>query len=117
MTVTAIVEKLRLPDASFSGEVLRPGDPGYDEARSAHNGAIDKRPALMLRCRNTADVVAALAVGRDSGLEIAIRGGGHSIAGRSATDGGVLIDLGLMKGIVVNPTTRTVRVQGGGTWR
>jgi len=117
MTLTAIVEMLRLPDASFSGEVLRPGDPGYDEARSAHNGAIDKRPALILRCRSTADVVAALAVGRESGLEIAIRGGGHSIAGRSATDGGVLIDLGLMKGIVVNPTTRTVRVQGGVTWR
>lgn len=117
MTVTAIVEMLRLPDASFSGQVLRPGDPGYDEARSAHNGAIDKRPALILRCRSTADVVAALAVGRESGLEIAIRGGGHSIAGRSATDGGVLIDLGLMKGIVVNPTTRTVRVQGGVTWR
>jgi len=117
MTGTAIVEMLRLPDASFSGEVLRPGDPGYDEARSAHNGAIDKRPALILRCRSTADVVAALAVGRESGLEIAIRGGGHSIAGRSATAGGVLIDLGLMKGIVVNPTTRTVRVQGGVTWR
>ena len=117
MTDTAIVEELRIPDASFTGEVRRPGDAGYDESRQAHNGAIDKRPALILRCRSTADIVAALAVGRESGLEIAIRGGGHSIAGRSATDGGVLIDLGSMKGIVVNPTTRTVRVQGGATWR
>ena len=117
MTDTAIVEDVRLPDASFTGEVLRPGDPGYDEARRVHNGAIDRRPALILRCRSTADVVAALAAGRESGLELAIRGGGHSIAGRSATDGGILIDLAPMKGIVVNPTTRTVRVQGGVTWR
>jgi FAD/FMN-containing dehydrogenase len=117
MTATTMLDQLRLPDASFNGEVLRPGDSGYDEARRVHNGAIDKRPALILRCRSTADIAAALAVARESGLEIAVRGGGHSIAGRSATDGGVLIDLSPMKGIVVNPTTRTVRVQGGATWR
>jgi FAD/FMN-containing dehydrogenase len=117
MTDTAMLDQLRLPDASFMGKVVRPGDPGYDDARRVHNGGIDKRPALILRCRSTADVVAALAVGRESGLEIAVRGGGHSIAGRSITDGGVLIDLSPMKGIVVNPTTRTVRVQGGVTWR
>ena len=117
MTDTAMVDQLRLPDASFMGEVVQPGDPGYEDARRVHNGSIDKRPAVILRCRSTADVVAAVGVGRESGLEIAVRGGGHSIAGRSATDGGVLIDLSLMKGIVVNPTTRTVRVQGGVTWR
>jgi FAD/FMN-containing dehydrogenase len=117
MTDTAMVHQLSLPDASFTGEVVRPEDPGYDDARRVHNGGIDKRPALILRCRSTADVVAALAVGRESGLEIAVRGGAHSIAGRSTTDGGVLIDLSPMKGIVVNPTTRTVRVQGGVTWR
>ena len=117
MTDTAMVEQLGMPDASFSGEMIRPGDPSFDEARRAHNGAIDKRPALILRCRSTADIVAALAVGRESGLEIAVRGGGHSIAGRSATKGGVLIDLSPMKGIVVNPTTRAIRVQGGVTWR
>ena len=116
MKDTTMVQ-LRLPDASFTGQVLKPGEPGYDDARRVHNGSIDKRPALILRCRSTADVVAALAVGRESGLEIAVRGGGHSIAGRSTTDGGVLIDLSPMKGIVVNPTTRTARAQGGVTWR
>ena len=116
MTDSTMVQ-LRLPDASFSGEVLQPGEDRYDEARRSHNGAIDKRPAVILRCRSTADIVAALAVGRESGLEIAVRGGGHSIAGRSATEGGVLIDLSPMKGIIVNPTMRTVRAQGGVTWR
>jgi FAD/FMN-containing dehydrogenase len=117
MTDKATLGQLRVPDASFTGEVVRPGDPGYEDVRRVHNASIDKRPALILRCRSTADVVAALAVGRESGLEVAVRGGGHSIAGRSTTDGGVLIDLSPMKGIVVNPTTRTVRVQGGATWR
>ena len=117
MTDKATLDQLRVPDASFTGEVVRPGDPGYEDVRRVHNASIDKRPALILRCRSTADVVAALAVGRESGLEVAVRGGGHSIAGRSTTDGGVLIDLSPMKGIVVNPTTRTVRVQGGATWR
>ena len=113
----ATMEGIQLLDASFRGEVLRPGDAGYDEARRTHNGSIDKRPALILRCRGTADIVAAVAVGRESGLEIAVRGGGHSIAGRSTTDGGVLIDLSLMKGVIVDPTARTVRAQGGVTWR
>src|SRR5687768_2073304 len=101
MTATTMLDQLRMPDTSFTGEVLRPGDSGYEETRRVHNGAIDKRPALILRCRSTADIAAALAVARESGLEIAVRGGGHSIAGRSATDGGVLIDLSPMKGIVV----------------
>ena len=117
MTDAATIERIQLADASFAGEVLRPGDDGYEEARRTHNGAIDKRPALILRCRGTADIVAALAAARESGLEIAIRGGGHSIAGRSTTDGGVLIDLSLMKGVMVDPTAQTVRVQGGVTWR
>jgi FAD/FMN-containing dehydrogenase len=117
MSDAATVDRIQVPDASFTGEVLHPGDADYEELRRTHNGAIDKRPALILRCRGTADIVAALAVGRESGLEIAVRGGGHSIAGRSTTDGGVLIDLSLMKGVIIDPTARTARVQGGVTWR
>ncbi|MGH3134161.1 MAG: FAD-binding oxidoreductase [Gaiellaceae bacterium] len=102
--------------ALFSGRLLRPGDEGYEEARRVHNGLIDKRPALIARCHGTADVVDAVALARESGLEISIRGGGHSIAGRAATDGGLMIDLAEMKGIHVDPLARTIRTQGGVTW-
>lgn len=102
--------------ALFSGRLLRPGDEGYEEARRVHNGLIDKRPALIARCHGTADVVDAVALARESGLEISIRGGGHSIAGRAATDGGLMIDLAEMKGIHVDPVARTIRAQGGVNW-
>jgi FAD/FMN-containing dehydrogenase len=100
----------------FSGQVLRPDDPGYDEARRVHNGLVDKRPALIARCRGTADVVAAVNLAREQGLEVAIRGGGHNVAGRAVTDGGVMVDLSLMKGIYVDPAGPSVRAQGGVTW-
>jgi FAD/FMN-containing dehydrogenase len=99
--------------ASFSGDVLGPGDPGYDEARRIHNGVIDKRPALIARCLSTADVVDAVNVGRDEGLEISVRGGGHNVAGKAVTDGGLMIDLSPMKGIHVDPVRQTVRAQPG----
>jgi FAD binding domain/Berberine and berberine like len=99
--------------ASFSGEILAPGDPGYDEARRIHNGLIDKRPAVIARCLSTADVVDAVNVGRDQGLEISVRGGGHNVAGKAVTDGGLMIDLSLMKGIHVDPVRQTVRAQPG----
>ena len=100
----------------ISGTVLRPGDRGYDEARAVHNGLIDRKPALIVRCRTAEDVVAALAFARRTGLEVSIRGGGHNVAGRAVTDGGVMIDLALMKGVAVDPAARTARVEGGVVW-
>ena len=77
-----------------------------------HNGLIDKRPALIARCRGVADIVDALKAARDRGLEVAVRGGGHNVAGRSTTDGGLMVDLSLMKGIHVDPRARTARARG-----
>jgi FAD/FMN-containing dehydrogenase len=102
--------------ARFSGQLLQPADAGYDEARRVHNGLIDKRPTLVARCRNVADIVDAVNLAHESNLESAVKGGGHNVAGRATIDGGLLIDLSLMKGIHVDPTRRTVRVQGGATW-
>jgi FAD/FMN-containing dehydrogenase len=101
---------------AFSGALLRPDDAEYDQARRIHNGLIDKRPALIARCRGTADIVDALGFARDSGLEVSVRGGGHNVAGRAVTEGGLMIDLSLMKGIHVDPAARAVRAQGGVTW-
>jgi FAD/FMN-containing dehydrogenase len=102
--------------ATFGGELLKPADVGYEDARKVHNGLIDKRPALIARCRGVADVVDAINLTRGLGLEIAVRGGGHNVAGRSTVDGGVMIDLSPMKGVDVDPRNRTVRAQGGVTW-
>ena len=97
-------------------ELLRPHDPGYDDARRIHNGLIDKRPAVIARCRTTADVVAAVARARRDDLEISVRGGGHNVAGRAVTAGGLMIDLSPMKEVGVDPSTRTARAQPGLTW-
>src|SRR5437879_4530230 len=101
---------------TFSGQLLRPADAGYDDARRVRNGMVDKRPALIARCRGVADVVDAINLARDLGLELAVRGGGHNVAGRGTVEGGVRIDLSLMKGIHVDVSRRTVRAQGGVTW-
>jgi FAD/FMN-containing dehydrogenase len=101
--------------AGFSGLLLTSEDAGYDVARRIHNGLIDKRPALIARCLNTADAVDAVNAARDAGLEVSVRGGGHNVAGKAVTDGGLMIDLSLMKGIHVDPVRRVVRVQGGVT--
>jgi FAD/FMN-containing dehydrogenase len=100
----------------ISGIVLQPGEDHYEAARRVHNGLIDKRPALIARCRGAADVSAAVGLARETGLEISIRGGGHNIAGRSVTDGGLMIDLAEMKGMYVDPEARTIRAQGGAIW-
>jgi hypothetical protein len=113
MTTIAVPDELA---ASFSGELLEPTSPGYDEARRVHNGLIDKRPALVARCSNTADVRDAVNLGREANVEIAVRGGGHNVAGLAATDGGLMIDLAPMRGIHVDPARRRVRAQGGVTW-
>ena len=101
---------------TFTGQILQPSDPAYDEVRKVHNGLVDKRPALITRCRGVADVIDAVNLGRKLNLEVAVRGGGHNVAGRSTTEGGLMIDLSLMKGIHVNPKARAARAQGGLTW-
>ena len=103
--------------AAFGGDLLEPGDGGYEDARRLHNGMIDKHPALVARCRTTADVIDAVDLGREAGVEIAVRGGGHGVAGRAVTDRGLMIDLSPMKGIHVDPVGRTVRAEPGLTWR
>jgi FAD/FMN-containing dehydrogenase len=100
----------------FEGELLTAGDDGYNDARMVHNGLIDKHPALIARCRGTADIAAAIRHAREQGLEIAVRGGGHNVAGRATTEGGVMIDLSLIRGVEVDPATLTVRAGGGVTW-
>ena len=103
--------------ARFSGVLLRPDQPGYDEVRRVHNGMIDRRPALIAGCLGNADIVDAVNFARTHGLELAVRGGGHNVAGRAVCEGGLMLDLSLMKGIHVDPVRRTARAQGGVTWR
>jgi FAD/FMN-containing dehydrogenase len=100
----------------ISGRVLRPHDAGYDEARAVHNGLIDRRPALIVRCRSADDIVAALGFARRNDLEISVRGGGHNVAGRAVTDGGLMIDLSLLKRIDVDAAARTATVEAGVIW-
>src|SRR3979409_1982827 len=97
---------------TFTGQILQSTDPEYEDARKVHNGLIDKRPALIARCRGLADIVDAIQGARDQRLEVAVRGGGHNVAGQSTIDGGLMIDLSLMKGIHVDPKARTARAQG-----
>jgi hypothetical protein len=92
---------------TFTGQLLQPTDAGYDDARRVHNGLIDKKPAIVARCRGTADVVDAVTLARSMNLEIAVRGGGHNVGGRGTIDGGLMIDLAPMKGIHVDPAKRT----------
>jgi FAD/FMN-containing dehydrogenase len=96
--------------------VLTPQDPGYEVARVVHNGLVDRRPALIVRCRTTNDVVTALAFARSTALEVSVRGGGHNVAGRAVTDGGVMIDLAEMKRITIDPIRATATVEGGVIW-
>ena len=103
-------------NTGFGGVALMPGDNGYDEVRSIWNGSFDKRPAVIARCRSTADVVSVINLARERGLLLAVRGGGHSIPGLSACDDGVMLDLSLMREVSVDPATRTARVQPGATW-
>ena len=101
---------------AFSGRLLAPGDAGYEEARRVHNGLVDKRPALIAQCVSATDVADAISLTQRLGLEAAVRGGGHNVAGRATIDGGVMIDLAPMKEIRVDPEKRRVHAQGGVTW-
>jgi len=100
-------------EGSFRGQLVRPEDPTYDEHRRIWNESIDRFPALLARCAGVADVIAAVRFASITGLVVAVRGGGHSFPGLSVCDGGVVIDLGLMKGIRVDPEARTGRAQAG----
>jgi FAD/FMN-containing dehydrogenase len=102
--------------ATLRGDLVRPGDSGYDAARAVYNAMIDKRPAAIARCRDTADVVTAVRFARAHGLEIAVRGGGHNAAGFGTWDDALVIDLSPMHSTTVDPGQHTVRVDPGCTW-
>jgi FAD/FMN-containing dehydrogenase len=118
--VTAIAEGLTLEEtavaelqAGLRGRLVGRDDPDYDQQRQIWNGSIQKRPALIARCAGVADVIAAVKFGRAHGLPVSVRGGGHSFPGLSVADDALMIDLGPMKGIRVDPEARTARVQAG----
>ncbi|MGY4458546.1 FAD-binding oxidoreductase [Bradyrhizobium sp. LB13.1] len=115
-SITSVASAAADLSASFGGQLLKPTDEGYEEARKVHNGLVDKRPALIARCRSVADVVDAVALVIKLGLEVGVRGGGHNVAGRATIDGGIMIDLSPMRGVHVDAVGKTVRAQGGATW-
>src|SRR5581483_8531253 len=100
----------------FRGEVLQPGDAGFESACVIFNGMFERRPGVVVRPSGTADVIRAVGLARLSGAELAVRGGGHSVAGFSLSDGGIVVDMRAMRGIRVDPRTRTVRAQAGLDW-
>jgi len=114
MSMTASLDQIA---PSFTGQLLQPADAGYDEVRRVHNGLVDKRPALIARCQGVADIADAVKLAHTLNLDVAVRGGGHNVAGKAAIDGGLMIDLAAMKGIYVDPTARTARAQGGVLWK
>src|SRR5262249_15446864 len=99
----------------FAGRAILPQDEGYETARQIWNANIDKRPGLIARCAGTADVAHAVRFARANDLLVAVRGGGHNVAGRALCDDGIVIDLSAMTGVFVDPRNRTVRVRGGTT--
>lgn len=101
--------------AGLRGQLLRPGDDGYDESRAVWNGMIDHRPALIARCNGTADVVSAVLFAREHDLLVSVRGGGHNIAGKAVCAGGLMISLSPMRSVAVDHEGRTARVEGGAT--
>lgn len=102
--------------AHFRGQLIQPGDAAYDQARAVYNGMIDKRPALIARCVDVADVIAAVNAAREGGMLLAVRGGAHNGAGLGTCDGGLVVDLSPMKGVFVDAARKTLRVGGGCTW-
>ncbi|MFB6938971.1 FAD-binding oxidoreductase [Streptomyces sp. HUAS 31] len=108
-----LLDRLR---GAVRGTVVEPGDPVYDEARKVYNAMHDRRPAIIVRAVDTGDVMATVDFAREQGVPLAVRGGSHSVPGYGTCDGGVVLDLGLMRGIRVDPDTRTAWVEGGCTW-
>ncbi|WP_254533493.1 FAD-binding oxidoreductase [Natrinema gelatinilyticum] len=101
---------------TLRGTLIQPHDKGYHEARAVWNGTIDRHPAVITKCAGTADVIAAVTFAREHDLEIAVRGGGHNVAGTAVCNDGIVIDLSEMRAVWVDPRTRTARVQGGALW-
>lgn len=114
--IEKLKSSLNSSPALREAEVLSPGDPGYDEARKIWNGAIDRFPSLIVRCRGVADIIAALRFARECELLVAVRGGGHNVAGSAICDGGVVIDLSEMRSIRVDPVRRLARAEPGVLW-
>jgi FAD/FMN-containing dehydrogenase len=113
---TPVDESLNELRRSLAGAVVGPADPGYDAARRCFNALVDRRPAVIARCVGAGDVAAAFDFARAHGLEVAVRGGGHNPAGHCVCDGGLVIDLSLMRAVEVNGDAPTARAQGGATW-
>ncbi len=109
----AVIDEFK---ASLNGPLLHPGEAGYDDARKIWNGMIDRRPALIACCRGVADIVHSVNFARTHELLVAVRGGGHNVAGNAACDGGLMIDLSGMRSIRVDPVQRTARAEAGATW-
>lgn len=109
----AAIERLA---ASLRGELIDPSHPAYDEARRVYNAMHDRRPALIVRTADAADVVAVIRFAREHNVTLSVRGGGHNVAGFGTNDGGLVLDLGRMRGVRVDPARRTARVEGGATW-
>ena len=109
-------EDITVFKATLRGTLLQPGESEYDAARVVWNGMIDRRPGLIVQCHGVADVVAAVDFARSNGLRVAVRGGGHNVAGYAVCDGGLMIDLSLMRAVRVDPQARRAWVQGGATW-
>src|SRR2546423_304776 len=107
---TALAETL---GGSFRGRLIGASDPGYDGARQLYNAMIDKRPHLIARCQTVADVIAAVNAGREAGLDIAVRGGGHNGPGLGSVDDGLVLDLTELRGVIVDPGERVAHVLGG----
>ena len=117
MTMTQHVESQQAVVNDLKGRIrgplLRPGDPGFDEARSVWNAMIDRRPALIVRCLGVSDVVACVNAAREHGMPLSIKGGGHNIAGLAVCEGGLMLDMSLMRGVWVDPAARVARAQAG----
>jgi FAD/FMN-containing dehydrogenase len=115
--MSSVAEAIARVAPSFTGQLLQSGDAGYDQGRRVHNGLINKHPAAIVRCQGVADIVDAVKLARTLDLDVAVRGGGHNVAGHATIDNGLVIDLSPMKGIHVDLQARSARAQGGVLWK
>src|SRR6187402_1500185 len=112
-----VLKAVEALSSAFAGRLILPSHADYHDARALHNGMIDKKPALVAQCRGAADAADAVALARSLGLDIAVRGGGHNVAGRASVDNGVVVDLSLLRQVNVDPAAKRAWVGGGALWR